>query len=348
MVALRNLLAKPEVAIFELAQQVTGWGRINAVRRLEGTTDPEIRSWLLRGGAENGVMTEEIAYIAATTGHLRAALEAEADEALLEHGAELLRALAQGGPAKDMSDYEDGAAAMAAFFRHMCCAELTPKRVQCLTYLERYLAEWAQDNSLIPEEERRTLLASATKVLARPGCGEVVDRLLASERILDVTLGLGLAERFEIDGRPTARRWLQRLPFNGYLWQWLLQRAGPDDLDAMLEEAYHLLPLAELAGGPEDNLGLGKDYAADSGLRTVVQALRRFPGAGWPLVSTALKNRVTGNRNGALRVLDAWPIENWPEAAREALHAAYDAEPRADVRVRIEALLNDGKLPDRT
>lgn len=346
VVALRNLLADPDPAIFELGRQVTGWGRINAVSRLDGTRHPEIQRWLLRGGAENGVMTEEIAYIAASTGDLRSALEGEADEALLEHGGELLRALAQGGPAKDMSDYADGAAAMAAFFEHMTSAELTPKRVQCLEYLERYLAEWAQDNTLISETERLSLLASATEVLSRPGCAQIVLGLLKSDRILDVTVGLSLTDRFAIDARPTARRWLQQLPFNGYLWQWLFERASVEEVDALLDQAYELLPLTELNSGPEDKLGLGKEYAADSALQTIIQALRRFPGAGWPLVAAALNNRVTRSRNGALRVLDAWPIEDWPNAARQALATARDAEPRADVRERIQALLDDGSLPD--
>jgi hypothetical protein len=347
VVALRNLLAEPDPAIFALAQSVSGWGRINAVRRLAGTTDPEIKHWLLRGGAENGVMTEEIAYIAASTGDLRSALERESDEELLEHGTELLRALAQGGPAKDMSDYEDGAASLAAFFQHMSSADLTPRRVDCIAYLERYLAEWAQDNPLISEDQRRSLLASATQVLARPGCVLAVNGLLSSDQILDVTRGLSLADRFEIDGRTIAKGWLQRLPFNGYLWQWMFRHTGADDLDSTLKEAYRLLPLSQLATGPQDSLGLGKSYEADSALQTIVQALRHFPGAGWPLVATALNNRVTRSRNGALQVLNAWPVEKWPEQAREALTAARDAEPNADVRSRIQALLDDGKLPDR-
>ena len=139
---------------------------------------------------------------------------------------------------------------------------------------------------------------------------------------------------------------MQRLPFNGYLWQWLLQHTRADELDALLEDAYRLLPLAELASGPEDNLGLGPDYAADSALQVIIQGLQRFPGAGWPLVAAALNNPVTRSRNGALRVLDAWPTDDWPDAAREALVQARDAEPSADVRQRIQALLDDGKLTD--
>jgi hypothetical protein len=347
VVALRNLLSDPDEAIFELAQQVTGWGRIQAIARLDGTADPRIQSWLLRGGAENDVMTEEIAYIAATTGDLRSALEGEADEALLEHGGELLRSLACGGPAKDMSDYADGAAAIGAFLRHMGSARLTSGRVGCLQYLERYLAEWAKDNALISDAERRSLLASVSQVLSRPECAEVVIELLRADTLGDVTRGLGLADRFEIDARPVARSWLQRSLVDGYLWQWLLQHTSVDELDCVLDEACRLLPLATLASGPEDNLGLGLEYQADGALRIIVQHLRAFPAHGWLLVATALKNRVTGGRNGALKVLDVWPTEAWPPSAREAIAAALEVEPRADVRENMRALLDHGKLPER-
>ncbi len=115
LVALTNLLPEPDQEIFELAQQVDGWGRIHAVRRLAKTTDPVIQRWLLRGGFANAVMDEEVAFIAATTGDLRTALAQDVDDALLDWAGRLLAALATGGPAQDMSDYVDGAAAMSEY-----------------------------------------------------------------------------------------------------------------------------------------------------------------------------------------------------------------------------------------
>ncbi len=84
LVALKKLGEPPEEAIFELGQQVTGWGRIHAIHRLKGTSSPVIQSWLLRGGYRNDVMVEEIAWIAATSGRLADALEGPIDEDLLD------------------------------------------------------------------------------------------------------------------------------------------------------------------------------------------------------------------------------------------------------------------------
>jgi hypothetical protein len=107
LVALQNLLADPEPAIFDLAQQVDGWGRVHAIRRLKATTDPEIRRWLLRGGADISILIMEVAYIAATTGGLVEALRGEVDEVLLNQAGLILATLAEDGPAEGMADYDD-------------------------------------------------------------------------------------------------------------------------------------------------------------------------------------------------------------------------------------------------
>ncbi|MFE6387542.1 hypothetical protein [Nocardiopsis dassonvillei] len=73
-VALRRAVPDPEPDLFRLARRATGWGRIHAVKRLEGTADPAIRAWLLREGFRNGVMNEYLARFAAVNGGLLEAL----------------------------------------------------------------------------------------------------------------------------------------------------------------------------------------------------------------------------------------------------------------------------------
>jgi hypothetical protein len=339
VVALNNLLPDSEEAIFELAQQVTGWGRIHAVQRLSGSTNAEVRRWLLRGGAENDVMTEEIAFIAATTGGLREGLECSVDDDLLDHAGELLRALAMGGPAEDMSDYGDGADAMRAYIHHMATAAPSLDRLCHLASLERYLAEWADENPHLQESVRSDLRARFGAVLERPEWAQLVSEKLGSSDIKDVRRTVSIAERFGVDAEPTVRAWLARSPHEGYMWQWLLTRADVDRMRELVDWASELLPLSALANGPADDLGLGVEYEADSCLQLIVQRLRDFPGEGWPAVRIALSNRVTGVRNGALRALKSWPEEDWPPEARETLTAVLWREPRDDVRKTIRALL---------
>lgn len=339
VVALKNLPIDAEPAIFDLAQQVLGWGRIQAVRALAGSSNPRVQDWMLRGGAENEIMTEEIAFIAATTGGLRHALAGVVDDDLLDHTGELLRALAAGGPAEDMSHYPDGAAALALYAQHMANAGVNLNRVTHAVFLARYLSESAKENPLIAPEQRDELALRFQALLERPDYADTVRTQLAADDIRSVRRSLHLADRLGIDAKPVAQEWLSKRPHEGYLWQWLVERADADTLPELLDRAVELLPLDALATGPADDLGLGPSYAAEDCLQLIVQRLRAFPGVGWPFIQVALENRVTRSRNGAIRALQSWPRETWPADASAVLTAVMWREPREDVRKNIRSLL---------
>ncbi|MFJ9517934.1 hypothetical protein ACIRPK_06655 [Kitasatospora sp. NPDC101801] len=107
-VALRRSQPDGDLAVHALARRVAGWGRIQAVRLLRGTTVPGIRAGLLREGFRNTVMNEYLAHLAATTGNLHGALRRpHVDTPLLAGAGGMLAAMAatQGGPAPGLADY---------------------------------------------------------------------------------------------------------------------------------------------------------------------------------------------------------------------------------------------------
>jgi hypothetical protein len=73
-VAVGNGTDDPEAELWAMARKVEGWGRIHCVERLQHTTDPAIRDWILRTGFRNSVMDDYLALIAARTGGLLPAL----------------------------------------------------------------------------------------------------------------------------------------------------------------------------------------------------------------------------------------------------------------------------------
>jgi hypothetical protein len=112
----------------------------------------------------------------------------------------------------------------------------------------------------------------------------------------------------------------------------------------VLALAEELLPLAAIASGPADELGLRPQFSAHHALDFVVQALRDLPGRGWRLVRAALASPVVRNRNMAIQALAAWGRERWPVDAEDVLREALGREPRADVRAAIEETLA-GRVP---
>ena len=194
VVALKNLLPDADPAVLDLAQQVSGWGRIQCIYRLKDSELPEARYWLLHGGYQNGVMTEEVAYIAATAGGLRAALDTEPDDEILDHAGALLEALANGA-AEDMTSYPDGGYVLAAYLTRMAAAAASLERAGHLSTLDRYLHGWAGDNPLLSAAALQQLRSQIGQVLAEPRWQGPVQAGLAGDDLREVRKGLAIARR---------------------------------------------------------------------------------------------------------------------------------------------------------
>ncbi|WHT48158.1 hypothetical protein QNH10_19380 [Sporosarcina thermotolerans] len=87
--AMKNGTIRANDQIWQLAQSVRGWGKINAVEQLDATT-PEIKHWLLTKGCENNIGNEYLAYTCAVKGELDVALYEETISKELYDGAGLI------------------------------------------------------------------------------------------------------------------------------------------------------------------------------------------------------------------------------------------------------------------
>jgi hypothetical protein len=189
-VALQNSLSEPEPALFELANSVHGWGRIQVVERLRTTKDARVKRWLLREGYKNSIMYEYLAHLCATAGGLREELEArEVDDALLAGAGDILRTLVdgQGGPAEGMDDYSDGAIAATQYLRHLRhrLSNAPLGHLMALSALTRFVneqnADWgARAAKGWTPELRSEIRAQGEALIAAPRWRELVDEGLAS------------------------------------------------------------------------------------------------------------------------------------------------------------------------
>jgi hypothetical protein len=126
---------------------------------------------------------------------------------------------------------------------------------------------------------------------------------------------------------------------DGYLWQSLLGGCDEAEISNVIGLARELLPLADLATGPASSLGLGRSYAPDHVLDLIVSRLGDYPGHGWILIKTALRNRVIRCRNMAIRTLSQWPVPSIPADAAAAVRDALQAEPEPKTRNAMQQLL---------
>ena len=338
-----------EPKLFELAQHVEGWGRIQIVERLARTRDDAIKAWLLREGYKNSVMYEYLAYTCASVGGLRRALEQDSvDAALLAGAGDLIGALITGGPAPGIDDYADGAAAVERYVYHLGAAPTEISQLLALSMIRSFLDEpgdWqAREARGWTPALRATLRAQLVPLMDLPRWQDLVSAGLASADRDTFGVAAHAARGLGLD---TWDHHFARLASGvGDGWYFVMQTDDPARIDRVVALAEQVLPLDAIAIGPAREIGIGRAWANHGHLDFVLQDLRRWPGKGWPLIRAGIRSPVVRSRHMALRALSLWGKDRWPAGADELLRATLDDEPVAEVRAEFETLLAGKQIED--
>jgi hypothetical protein len=335
-VALANQSDDAELALWELAKRVSGWGRIHLVERLAQARRPEIRAWLIRDGFRNSIMDEYLAYTCAMAGELHSALAAPvADPELLRGAAGIFAALARGGPAEDLSDYRHASKAIAAWLDHIVNV---PRDLEQLEALDALSAR---------EEVAPLLKARIDRLKDDPSAIRMVEEGLASTDRVSFCLADQAARRRSIETFSAHEAVLQRGTSEAsYSLFRLMQEATEATIDRALVTAGRCIDVERIATGPADSLGIGRDFAAHGLLDFVLQELGRFPDRGVTFILSGIRSPVVRNRNFALRALATWGRERWSDEVTAAVTSAVAAEPTDDVRARLARVLAGGPFDD--
>lgn len=348
-VALENIAEDAELALWELAQNVDGWGRIHVVERLAETENDEIKNWLLREGYRNSVLYEYLAFTCATTGNLLTALsEPYVDRELLTSAGELIEALINGGPAEDIDDYEDGAAVVELFLDRIEPDAETLADFLHVRSIQQFLindeADWESRSERGWNGQcRQEMLAICSQILNRPVWPDRVREALESSVEQEFYEANQVAR---VLGMPTwACHWnrLQEQPHDSGRWFNLMLECDETHISQVLEFAEQALDLEQISSGADDVLGFGPEYDQHSCLDFILQELRRFPGHGSVLIEAGLSSPVVRNRNMAVAAL-----ATWGEVAQEfePLKRAVEIEPDENLRHNMQKILNGEPLEE--
>jgi hypothetical protein len=345
-VALANAPADGEEAVWRLARNVTGWGRIHAVERLAKTENPAIRRWLLREGYRNDVMYEYLAATCARAGGLRAALSDDhADRELLTAAGDIIGALISGRPGEEIDAYEDARPVLESYLRHMAASASTISDFLHVKSVKFYLD---YDDGSVWEGRCKSGWTAAQRATLQSACGAILGRPEWTER---VRAGLGsddeptffsanrAAEALGIDTWDIHWRRLQEMPANSSRWFQVMALCDESRIGPAVALAEANIDLAAIATGAGEEVGLGSGFEPHHCLDYVLHNLRRFPGKGARLIEAALKSQVVRNRNAAAAVLADWPQENWRGELRQALEQAAGCEPNEDTRDAMQKVL---------
>ncbi len=349
-VAIANSDEDSDEALWTLARDVTGWGRIHTVKRLAKTENPAIKRWLLREGFRNTIMYEYLAATCARAGGLLAALsEDRVDRELLTAAGEIIQALITGGPAECIDDYEDARPVIESFLAHMAVAAETIEDVVHVSSIKLYLEEddacWANRYAAGWSREcQKTLRSECAAILGR---SEWIDRIreqLESNDALAFAHANQAAGALGIDTWGIHWKRLQQKPSEPGRWYHVMSGCDEKRIGSVIEFAEANIDRAAIATGAGDELGLGRAFESHSCLDFVLQDLRRFPGRCAILIETGLKSPVIRNRNMAVNALTNWPRGDWPKGLEESVAKAIECEPKDDVRERMQQVLRGEPL----
>jgi hypothetical protein len=351
-IAIANLSDNAEDDLWELAQKVDGWGKIQLVDRLARPELKEpIKDWLISEGYKNSIMYEYLAYTCAVNGELHKRLETdEINHKLFKSASDIIETLiAIGGPAQDITTYPFASQVIQDFIRHAKIQAADISDFNVLHKIKDFLTEIQNDigeqkaNGWNQDIISNCIINIVEIINSRDWKAAVFEGLKSNDNIMYWN-AKHAAEKLEINLWETVWTKLQEIPLDSSSWYDVTHYSKPEHSDEIIDFALKHLPLDEMATGPRDSMGFGENYKKFGSLDYVITFLENFPGKGEKIILTGLKCPVTRNRNMTIKVLDKWKQENWsPEIVREIRHLR-EVEPNNDTKENIIRLLNGVEL----
>lgn len=336
--ALQQCSDEPELALFELAKCVDGWGRIEIVERLANTKNETIKSWLLREGYRNSIMYEYTAHICAGTGGLCEQLSVESpDEELLLSATEIIEALINGSPGPGVKGYSDSPRSTLLLLKHLSKREVSIRQLVAVGSV-RDFAKGSNTRQLKAWEQVRNDIVLL--------CDGILSRSNWSDRIISTSADSTERETIwyaqKAAGILNVDVWeifFEKLQKGEDHWYYIVQTNNIDRLKRAVTLAEENLPLNEIASGVDESVGFGPEFKEHSKLDWVLQQLRLWPGVGLKLITTGLKSPVVRNRNMSLMALKQWGPQFWDQEITTELKSLKKIEPNEKTRDLVRELL---------
>lgn len=351
-IAIANLSDNAENDLWELAQKVNGWGKIQLVDRLARPELKEsIKDWLVLDGYKNNIMHEYLAYTCATNGELHKKLEREyIENKLFKSASDIIEALiVEHSPAEDITTYTFASQVIQDFIRHSKNQATDISDFNTLHKIKDFLTELQND---IGEQKENgwnqniisNCLIEIVEILNSKDWKIVAHQGLKSNDNVIYWNAKQAAEKLDIDIWEAVWTKLEEKPLDSSSWYDVTHYSKPEHANKIIEFALKHLPFEELDTGAKDSNGFGDNYNKHASHEYATTFLENYPKMGEKIIQTALRSPVTRNRNMAIKVLDKWKQENWSPEIEKEIRYLREFEPNNDTKENIERLLSGQEL----
>lgn len=182
--AIVNGTQNSNVAVFDVAQRVSKWGKLEALNFLEPTNE-EIRQWLLTDGIKNTIRTSQAPLLCAVKGKLDIELHNDVITREVFDGASLLvEAFAVNAPLT--SEYEYAGQVFMRYMKHAETHVETLQHFQTLIHIAHYMnvEEELWQNRYAENwrpHEREAVIQSMQRLIEQPKWLELANEILAEQ-----------------------------------------------------------------------------------------------------------------------------------------------------------------------
>lgn len=334
-----------EPFLYSLGQRTKGWGRIQFIEHLPSTLSASNRYWLLTEGYKNNVMTEYVAYDCVTKGALLEMLNTHPlDNELLLGCSDLLRALLNGGPTKDIYDYAEGARACKTFISQV---DTLPPRELKLLYCVCEIADFVQNSGedwLLLEalgwddHGQQQIMSVSHNIIQKPEWSTlIIEALQSPSRTKNYQASL-VAKSLRLDIWELLFS-LQKDNPNADWWHQLMQTDASHKIERVVKLAEQQIELTALDSIDDPLITTRSEYQPHHAVEYIMQDLGGFPGIGWSLIKRQLRSPTLRDRNMALNVLSTWSDTLLPNDLYGELTQALTIETDKNAYQRMKLFL---------
>ena len=333
--AIAELAPERQQALYEMAQKVNGWARIEAVTLMTATPDQKLRRWLLTEGFRNDVTAQYLAYHCATIADLAGAMadpDTARDVEFLAGVSDLIQSLIKPGPSRDSQTYEQTPEVAMAYL------QAVQGKKESIDFLltAQVLNDYANAAPAWSSDQKASVKRLAAPILADKSWRRRVIAALSDDRG-DLEQAEIAAAKLDIE---TFDVHVKRLSRNGAIadrWRLAFSAADP-------RQIVSLVNVAEKTFSPRFARGaVGRANTSDAALEAVLQGVAKYPGTGMPIVDASLLDISPVVRRAAVETLVRWGGPYLRDTSlRAALSAAADGETDEALKARMVALLNVG------
>lgn len=322
-------------AIFELVQKVHGWGRIHAIESLEASTN-EIKSWLLKNGIDNEVMS---AYSALTVFH-----KAEVEALLRKNNityeefqsiGKIIVELYDEGPVIGISEIENAEEILLMYLKHA--------EKQRLLADDFYVVHYIREEEQEKEIPNKLLVQKCNALLECLECKNAIREAIKTESE-EFGKYIKIAKEFGIPYQEEAYQLIASdLDRYAYVCKFLM--SDTVYLEKVLDLFRKSMDLEDFVVGAADEIGLGAEYKVHNNLDFLLQELKENVGYGEDILEKTLQSPTVRNRNLSIKVLKAWTIKEKKDLEQvsprlwNVLKQLIASEVREDIKLEMATLL---------